>query len=682
MVRRQVVVAARAAGGHHRVPGDDGDCLDAVPGTWRRGGGGGAGADRRAGAQAAEALGLGISLNTVCVYCPALFGVISTLFTAGLGNEVGGANVAVASALIMAVLPAHLMRSVAGGYDNESMAIAAITGTFYLWLRALRTESSWPIAALAGLMYFYMAALWGGYTFVINMVGVHVALIVWFNKFDCPASVYKAYSLFFVVGTLGALQVPIVGWAPLQSMEQLGPMAVFLGIQALRAISAYAAGKNLKDYERDALRQKIVIYSIGGGVLITSMLLSSGYLWSMSVRIKALFVKHTRTGNPLVDSVAEHQATSPGAYWSYLQMAMFWGMFGAAKLMFNPLPGRPKQVLFFAAYLFISLYFSTKMVRLVLLSAPAVAVGAGAGYATLLAWCHAAVFGSDAPEETKSKKAGKKVQRKAPGLRGEFDAMYDEMGLNDAATRRPIAMGIFSLLMYQTYSFGQHCVVLATHVSEPQVLLRVRNPDPTAENPMLIVRDYVDSYEWLRDNTPEDSRVMSWWDYGYQINGIANRTTIADGNTWNHEHIALLGRCLVLPEAKSHPVIKHLADYVLVWSTRHYGLRGDDLAKMPHMARIAGSVFKDVDPAGYMAGENDIPPKMRESTLYQLHSWNIDHSIPDPEFFEHVFTSEHRMVRIFKVKGVDQKSKQHPIGSYPPAVEKIVQKGKAFKGGV
>ena len=35
---------------------------------------------------------------------------------------------------------------------------------------------------------------------------------------------------------------------------------------------------------------------------------------------------------------------------------------------------------------------------------------------------------------------------------------------------------------------------------------------------------------------------MAWWDYGYQINGIAERTSIADGNTWNHEHIATLGR--------------------------------------------------------------------------------------------------------------------------------------------
>ena len=42
--------------------------------------------------------------------------------------------------------------------------------------------------------------------------------------------------------------------------------------------------------------------------------------------------------------------------------------------------------------------------------------------------------------------------------------------------------------------------------------------------------------------------MLSWWDYGYQINGVANRTSIADGNTWNHEHIALLGRVLISPE--------------------------------------------------------------------------------------------------------------------------------------
>ena len=32
----------------------------------------------------------------------------------------------------------------------------------------------------------------------------------------------------------------------------------------------------------------------------------------------------------------------------------------------------------------------------------------------------------------------------------------------------------------------------------------------------IIVDDYREAYWWLRDKTPEDSRVMAWWDYGYQ----------------------------------------------------------------------------------------------------------------------------------------------------------------------
>merc|ERR1711920_28585 len=80
----------------------------------------------------------------------------------------------------------------------------------------------------------------------------------------------------------------------------------------------------------------------------------------------------------------------------------------------------------------------------------------------------------------------------------------------------------------------------------------------------ILIDDKLKGYEWLKKNTPPDSRVLSWWDYGYQITGIGNRTSIADGNTWNHEHIATIGRILSGPEKKSHNTMRHLADYVLV----------------------------------------------------------------------------------------------------------------------
>ena len=153
---------------------------------------------------------------------------------------------------------------------------------------------------------------------------------------------------------------------------------------------------------------------------------------------------------------------------------------------------------------------------------------------------------------------------------------------------------------------------------------------------------------------------MAWWDYGYQIAGIANRTTIADGNTWNHEHIATLGRCLTAPEKRAHNIVKHLADYVLIWT----GGGGDDLAKSPHMARIGNSVFSDIcpnDPTCAQFGfyQGGVPtPMMAESLLYKLHSHMMRPGIQaDPNLFKEVYRSKYNKVRIFQVIGVSKKSK-------------------------
>lgn len=39
-----------------------------------------------------------------------------------------------------------------------------------------------------------------------------------------------------------------------------------------------------------------------------------------------------------------------------------------------------------------------------------------------------------------------------------------------------------------------------------------------------------------------DARIMSWWDYGYQLAGMSNRTVLVDNNTWNNTHIAQVGK--------------------------------------------------------------------------------------------------------------------------------------------
>ena len=116
-------------------------------------------------------LGVPCTINDVCVFIPAGFAVLTCYFTYRLAFEATrSANVALASAAIMSVLPAHLMRSVAGGFDNESMAVAAICATFFFWTRALRSDTSWPYAFVCALSYIYMVATWGGYVLIYRYI--------------------------------------------------------------------------------------------------------------------------------------------------------------------------------------------------------------------------------------------------------------------------------------------------------------------------------------------------------------------------------------------------------------------------------------------------------------------------------------------------------------------------------
>jgi hypothetical protein len=115
-------------------------------------------------------------------------------------------------------------------FDNESIAVTAIVLTFFLWTRALRTPSSWVLwSPLAALAYVYMVAAWGGYTFVLNMVGLHVTALVFLGRFT--PSLHHAYTVFMLIGTYGAIQFPVVGLKPLRDMEHMGPLVMCLVLQ-------------------------------------------------------------------------------------------------------------------------------------------------------------------------------------------------------------------------------------------------------------------------------------------------------------------------------------------------------------------------------------------------------------------------------------------------------------------
>lgn len=55
--------------------------------------------------------------------------------------------------------------------------------------------------------------------------------------------------------------------------------------------------------------------------------------------------------------------------------------------------------------------------------------------------------------------------------------------------------------------------------SNPSIILS--NKDKKGNR--RIVDDFREAYFWLRMNTKPDEKILSWWDYGYQITGMSNR---------------------------------------------------------------------------------------------------------------------------------------------------------------
>ena len=144
------------------------------------------------------------SLNDICCLIPSIFGSLATFFTGMLAYECSHSEnkkyysnleVFVATLACMALAPAHLMRSIGGGYDNESIAVTAMTMTFYFWCRSLRpSPKGHYFAFVTGVAYFYMVAAWGGYIFVLNMIALHAGSLVVMGRFN--EQVYKSYSIF------------------------------------------------------------------------------------------------------------------------------------------------------------------------------------------------------------------------------------------------------------------------------------------------------------------------------------------------------------------------------------------------------------------------------------------------------------------------------------------------------
>ena len=273
--------------------------------------------------------------------------------------------------------------------------MTAMMMTFYCWTRSLRedksvkngeaTWDSYVYGTLCGLSYIFMVATWGGFIFVLNLIAAHAVVLVLLGRYS--SKLHRAYSLFYIIGTIGATHVPVVGWGPLKSMEQLSGLAVFCAYQILEYCEIQRRKKNMNVLELTMLRVKVTLPAFGIIALVVALLLPTG-IWTFDGPYPRIVCKAYTNWKSLVDSVAEHQPASEAAYGHYLNIVYNIAPYGLAMCIFNFTDAN----LFLASYAVIAYYFSSKMSRLIILLGPVGSALAGNAIGLVLDQCFVYAF--------------------------------------------------------------------------------------------------------------------------------------------------------------------------------------------------------------------------------------------------------------------------------------------------
>lgn len=185
----------------------------------------------------------------------------------------------------------------------------------------------------------------------------------------------------------------------------------------------------------------------------------------------------------------------------------------------------------------------------------------------------------------------KQAKQKAPATKEEKRKNKYRLGIE-------IVVVVVSVFAFLIISYIFHCVwVAAEAYSSPSII--IANRDRAGNK--RIVDDFREAYYWMRMNTKDDAKIISWWDYGYQISGMSNRAVIVDNNTWNTTHIAHVGAVIIFlmkqalanDEEESFRICKMLdADYVLLIFGGYSAYSGDDINKFIWIIRITGNLVK------------------------------------------------------------------------------------------
>jgi len=498
------------------------------------------------------------SLYDFTILFPAVIGSLTVIVIFGLVRVFAGTTAGLLASLLFAISLPIILRGTIGWFKSEPLGIFYALFALYLFFSGIRSKNkkiAFSKIILGGIIMSFALASWGGIQFFLIPLGLFILALPFVRK----DHKFLIWSIPLFVGTF-LLSIIMFERPGINFVFGLGGISLI--VPTIFLVFCIFIQKISKD--KNKIRN--------GLILLISILLIGSFLITINEELDFLPLPSFRylnalnpfltTLDPLTDSVAEHATTSIQLSFFFHSILLLFSALGAWFLLSKKISSsiifeRNDMRVFVLIMGITGVYVSSAFIRLEVFASISLIFLTSIGLSILI----------------------KEIFKINLSKKKNYSIKISSI---------LIIFILFTIpLVYPSSNW-------ISSIDFPPTILN----GGTTYAPS---NDWPETLEWIKLNTPVDSVIASWWDYGYWISTVADRTTVIDNatlSTWYIEKMAQI--FMSTPDESWNLLTDWGVDYVVVYVAGQrlagdwngdslYALNGGgDESKKPWFMRIGG----------------------------------------------------------------------------------------------
>jgi dolichyl-diphosphooligosaccharide--protein glycosyltransferase len=471
--------------------------------------------------------GGGGDLYDFTILFPVIFGSLTTIVVFALVRVIGGTTAGLFAALLFSISLPIIIRGQIGWFKSEPLGLFFSILAVYLFLSGINSKNykiSIPKLIAAGIFIIFGLSAWGGNQFFIIPLGIFF-LTLPFLRADHKFLIW-AIPLFTISTIVTSLAFEKL---VLNFIVGLGGASLIIPTIIL-VLCIIIQSKSTKIFKnRNGLFFIAVVLIVTSSIVVLNDELQ--LLPLPSHRYLNAINPFLTTIDPLTDSVSEHATTTLSQSFMFHSILMLFAGLGVWLILKNSQKFdfiRKDMISFSLIIGLIGVYISSAFVRLEVFASLSIIILSSLALSIFL-------------REIFSNKTENKISK-------------------NSALKLFLVIGLLLLLIFPLVFIGNGNVLTITH-NPPTIM----NGGSTFS---ISTSDWLDSMEWIKNNTSEDAVIAAWWDYGYWIQTKAERASLADNSTLIDHIIKRIASIFVSSPDDGWNTLREMeADYFLIFIT-------------------------------------------------------------------------------------------------------------------